>query len=147
LVCDRLDAVARKHLDTLLTRVDDDAKSPWHWLKREPKQPTAQNNRDFLDHLEWLREQAIASDVFQGIPDVKVKQFAAEARSLDVGSMNDLTEAKRLTLALVSVSLLRIWIAGSPLVERRASCRKFSSLYQMLRYALMSVMLGNVTLR
>jgi hypothetical protein len=39
----------------------------------------------------------------KGIPDVKVKQFAAEACSLDVASMNDLTEAKRFTLAAALV--------------------------------------------
>ena len=87
----------------LLTRVDDDTKSPWHRLKEEPKQPTAQNNREFLDHLSWLREQAIGPSTFRDIPEVKLKQFAAEARSLDVASMNDLTEPKRLTLAAALV--------------------------------------------
>jgi hypothetical protein len=103
LVCDRLDAVARERLAILLTRVNDETKSPWHRLKGEPKQPTAQNNRDFLDHLAWLKEQAIIPAIFRGIPDVKLKQFAAEARSLDAASMNDLTEAKRLTLAATLV--------------------------------------------
>ena len=103
LVCDRLDAAARERLATMLTRVDDETKSPWHRLKGEPKQPTAQNNREFLDHLAWLKEQAIGSVIFRDIPDVKLKQFAAEARSLDVASMNDLTETKRLTLAATLV--------------------------------------------
>ncbi len=61
LVCDRLDAAARERLVILLTRVDDDTKSPWHGLKEEPKQPTTLNNREFLDHLNWLREQAIGA--------------------------------------------------------------------------------------
>ena len=103
LVCDRLDAAARERLAIMLTRVDDETKSPWHRLKGEPKQPTAQNNRDFLDHLAWLKEQAIIPAIFRGIPDVKLKQFAAEARSLDAASMNDLTETKRLTLAATLV--------------------------------------------
>jgi len=50
-----------------------------------------------------LKEQAIGSVIFRDIPDVKLKQFAAEARSLDVASMNDLTETKRLTLAATLV--------------------------------------------
>jgi len=103
MVCDRLDAVARERLSILLTRVDDETKSPWHRLKLEPKQPTAQNNREFLGHLAWLKEQAIAPGIFRDIPDVKLKQLAAEARSLDVASMNDLTETKRLTLAAALV--------------------------------------------
>ena len=41
--------------------------------------------------------------MFADIPDVKVKQFAAEARCLDVTSMNDLPEPKRLTLAAAFV--------------------------------------------
>jgi hypothetical protein len=90
-------------LETLLTRVGDGAKSPWHRLKSELKQPTAQNNRDFLEHLDWLREQAVSAYLLGDIPDVKGKQFAAEARSLDVASLNDLTEAKRLTLAAALV--------------------------------------------
>jgi len=103
LVCDRLDAAARERLTIMLTRVEDETKSPWHRLKREPKQPTTQNNREFLDHLAWLKEQAIGAGIFRGIPDVKLKQFAAGARSLDVTSMNDLTETKRLTLAATLV--------------------------------------------
>jgi len=74
-----------------------------HRLKGEPKQPTTQNNREFLDHLAWLKEQSIGPSIFRGIPDVKLKQFAAEARSLDVTSMNDLTDTKRLALAATLV--------------------------------------------
>jgi TnpA family transposase len=103
LVSDRLDEAARERLTIMLTRVEDETKSPWHRLKGEPKRPTAQNNRAFLDHLTWLREQAIGPGIFREIPDVKLKQFAAEARSLEVTSMNDLTESKRLTLAATLV--------------------------------------------
>jgi hypothetical protein len=53
--------------------------------------------------LSWLREQAIGPSTFRDIPEIKLKQLAAEARSLDVASMNDLTEAKRLTLAATLV--------------------------------------------
>jgi predicted RNase H-like HicB family nuclease len=77
LVCDRLNEAARERLAILLTRVDDETTSPWHRLKGEPKQPTAQNNREFLDHLSWLRELAIGPSIFRDIPDVKLKQFAA----------------------------------------------------------------------
>lgn len=40
---------------------------------------------------------------------MKLKQFAAEARSLDVTSMNDLTETKRLTLAATLVFAQMGW--------------------------------------
>jgi len=46
-VCGRLDTSAREHIDNLLSRIEDETRSPWHRLKLEPKQPTAQNNQDF----------------------------------------------------------------------------------------------------
>jgi len=67
LVCDRLDAAARERLTIMLTRVEDETKSPWHRLKGEPKQPTTQSNREFLDHLAWLKEQAIGAGIFREI--------------------------------------------------------------------------------
>ena len=109
LICTRLGAVAQDTLRALLTRVPQGQQSLWDRLKNEPKRPTAQHTRDFLDHLTWLRALAIGADVCDGIPDVKVKQFAAEARSLDVASMHDCAEPKRLTLAtaLVLVQMAR----------------------------------------
>jgi len=106
---DRLSDVATAALKALLARPPDGTQSSWDRLKIEPKQATTQNTRDFLEHLEWLRGHAVQPDVFAGIPDVKVKQFAAEARSLDLGSIHDCAEAKRLTLtaALVLVQTAR----------------------------------------
>ena len=52
-----------------------------------------------MDHLRWLQEQNVAASAFQEIPETKIRQFAAEARSLDLTSLNDMPERKRLTLA------------------------------------------------
>ena len=90
-------------MKALLARPPDGTQSSWDRLKIEPKQATTQNTRDFLEHLEWLRGHAIQPDVFTGIPDVKVKQFGAEARSLDLGSIHDCADAKRLTLTAALV--------------------------------------------
>lgn len=102
-VCDRLDATARAQLLTLLTRAAGDLRSPWDRVKREPKRPTVRHLEECLAQVQWLRDQHVTASVFADIPDVKVKQFAAEARSLDVTSMNDLPERKRLTLAAALV--------------------------------------------
>jgi len=100
---------ALQKLSTLLARPAEDTQSAWDRLKQEPKQATTQNTRDFLEHLDWLREYALPSAAFAGVPDVKVKQFAAEARSLDLSSIHDCAEPKRLTLtaALVVVQTAR----------------------------------------
>ena len=78
-------------------------------LKDEPRQATTQNTRDFMEHLEWLRQQTLPAEVFADIPDIKVKQFAAEARSLDLGSIHECADLKRVTLtaALLVVQLAR----------------------------------------
>jgi hypothetical protein len=68
LICDRLDTAARERLSMLLTRAEDDTTSPWHRLKGKPKQPTAQNNREFLEHLAWLKDQAIVPAIFSRYP-------------------------------------------------------------------------------
>jgi TnpA family transposase len=102
-VCDRRDATVRARLFTLLTRAAGDPHSLWDRVKREPKQPTVRHLEGCLAQVEWLRDQHVMASVFADIPDVKVKQFAAEARSLDVTSMNDLPERKRLTLAAAFV--------------------------------------------
>lgn len=108
-VRERLSETALRAVSTLLTRPPEATQSAWDRLKTEPKQATAQNTRDFLDQLEWLREHAVSADIFAEVPDVKVKQFAAEARSLDLGSIHDCAEPKRLTLtaALVVVQIAR----------------------------------------
>jgi len=54
--------------------------------------------KDFLDHLRWLQEQNVAPSAFASIQNATVKQFVAEARSLDSASLNDMPERKRLTL-------------------------------------------------
>jgi 2-oxo-4-hydroxy-4-carboxy--5-ureidoimidazoline (OHCU) decarboxylase len=51
----------------------------------------------------WRRQDAYAQNVAAGafaeIPEAKIRQFAAEARSPDLISLNDMPERKRLTLA------------------------------------------------
>jgi hypothetical protein len=64
----------------------------------QPTQATTQNTRDFMEHLEWLRQQTLPAEVFVDIPDIKVQQFAAEARSLDLGSIHECADPKRVTL-------------------------------------------------
>ena len=46
-----------------------------------------------------MQQQNVAASAFAEIPEAKIRQFAAEARSLDLTSLNDMPERKRLTLA------------------------------------------------
>jgi Domain of unknown function (DUF4158) len=91
-VCETLDATAKQKLFGILTRSSGESRSLWDKVKREPKRPTTANMKDLLDHLCWLQQQNVAASAFASIPDAKVKQFAAEARSLDLASLNDMPE-------------------------------------------------------
>ena len=98
-VCELLDAGARHRLLTILSRPFGESRSLWDQVKSEPKRSTVPQLKEFLDHVRWLQEQNVAASAFKEIPETKIRQFAAEARSLDLTSLNDMPERKRLTLA------------------------------------------------
>ena len=64
--------------------------------------------REHLAHLAWLRQQAVAEEVFTGVPDRKLRQFAAEARTLNAAVLSHVTESKRVALM---TTLLRSQVA------------------------------------
>jgi Domain of unknown function (DUF4158) len=98
-VCELLNSDARQRLLAILSRSAGESRSLWDQVKREPKRSTVPQFKDFLDHLHWLQQQNVAASAFAEIPEAKIRQFAAEARSLDLASLNDMPERKRLTLA------------------------------------------------
>ena len=102
-------AETRDRLLGLLVVPDNQPRSPWDLVKSEPGRPSPARMRAFLAHLRWLREQT-ADDALVGIPDQKLRQFAAEARSLNAADLSRVTEAKRLTLV---AALLRRRAAGA----------------------------------
>ena len=54
--------------------------------------------KESLAHLRWLQSHDLPAAVFAEVPAVKLQQFAAEARSLDVYDMNRLRWSKRYAL-------------------------------------------------
>jgi len=97
-VCWALDAPARQRLQVLLRREEGEARSVWDRLKREPRRATVPQFKAALEDLRWLQQHNGAADTFASIPEVKIRQFAAEARSLDMASLGDMPEGKRFTL-------------------------------------------------
>lgn len=100
-----LSTQTKEGLRALFERSGRRSKTAWDNLKREPKKPTVRHVQDFIKHLQVLLQHDLRAEAFTGIPDMKVSQFAAEARSLDVASMRDFAEPKRLTLAAALVSV------------------------------------------
>jgi len=105
LIHQALDKSGRAKIDAMLVGSSRSVKSLWDKIKQEPRRPTVGHIREFTAHLRWLREQDLGEAAFAAIPDVKLRQFAAEAKSLDVASMRDLAEMKRYALAATLVRL------------------------------------------
>ena len=75
---------------------------------QEPGSPTLTHLKLWLDRQVWLAQYRIGEKVLEGISDVKVKHFAAEARTLDAAGMLEIEPRKRRTL---TASLLRVQLA------------------------------------
>ena len=93
-----LTLAARTRLAALLAVPAGATRSGWDQLKADPPRPSPQRMREHLAHLAWLRKQAVAPEAFAGVPDRKLGQFAAEARSLGAADVGRLMESKRLAL-------------------------------------------------
>ncbi|HET9107133.1 MAG TPA: Tn3 family transposase [Steroidobacteraceae bacterium] len=88
----------RERLATLLVVPAGATRSGWDQAKADPPRPSPQRMREHLAHLAWLRGQAVAEAAFAGVPDRKLRQFAAEARSLGAADLGRVVESKRLAL-------------------------------------------------
>ena len=60
--------------------------------------------RDLVARQRWLASQAVGVDTLAGIPPVKVRHFAEEARTLDAGRMQALEPHQRATLAVAMLA-------------------------------------------
>ena len=88
-------------LDKLLETTPDYMRSGYNAIKAPPKNPTISHFRDLLKHHNWLVSSfSDISDHLKNIAPVKLKQFAQQARSLDVSDLKDFAEPKRYTLML-----------------------------------------------
>jgi Domain of unknown function (DUF4158) len=74
------------------------SRSAWDQAKADPPRPSPQRMREHLAHLAWLRGQAVPDKAFAGVPDRKLRQFAAEARSRGAADLGRMAESKRLAL-------------------------------------------------
>lgn len=94
--------LSKKHrgkLDALFVKSEESDKTLWHKLKQEPGQPTLGELKELIERLTWLSSLGIEFTSLIDIPEAKLKDLAAEARSLDANQMKRLTPEKRYALA------------------------------------------------
>lgn len=92
----------------LLTDKLERRQSEYNELKKSAKRPTRKHLEMLVDHLEWLDSITTADRVFEGIPDTKVRHFAAQAMAYDVSELHECAEAKRYTLMLSLIQRMQI---------------------------------------
>ncbi len=97
----RLSEETRVVLDTLFVVEPTTFWSGWQDLKRDPASPTLTHMKLLIAHLVSISERRnlLAPDLFTGVPHGKIKQFAAEAKTLDAARMREMLPRKRYTLA------------------------------------------------
>ncbi|MCP3927366.1 MAG: Tn3 family transposase, partial [Desulfobacterales bacterium] len=85
----------QKSLIASLLDKPEEGRSLWHRLKHEPRQPTTKNMREFAKHMHWLRSLNKKNARFDFIPEIKVKHFADEAKTLDLTGIDETRENKK----------------------------------------------------
>jgi TnpA family transposase len=74
--------------------------SPWSLLKEEPGKPSHKNLKEIILHYHMLKAFKINETILSSIPNIKIKHFAEEAKTLNAAQMKKLETYKRYTLAL-----------------------------------------------
>lgn len=103
----RLSAANCTRLDELLVVDPRSHRSLYNRLKQLPKRPTLTHLQDWLTHREWLLTLGETHAPLAGLPPIKLKHFAAEAKALDVAEIRDFSPPKRYTLLLCLLHRMR----------------------------------------
>lgn len=117
----------KKNLDQLFQIPEGTAYSPWNELKEDAKRATLSHLNDLIVRRNWLINQHIPTDLLEDVPYIKVKQMAAEAKTLGASRMIEMESKKRyaLTLSFVSMQLSKILDdIGEMLIKRMMSIHK-----------------------
>jgi TnpA family transposase len=107
-ILNRLGPEEMNRLDALLITEGRDSHSPYQRLKQTPKSPTLKHLQQWIDQLDWLESHGRIDHLLAGLPPLKLKHFAAEARALDAAEVKDFTRPKRYTLLLCLVHRTRV---------------------------------------
>jgi len=103
----RLSRADQERLDALLTSDPRLRRSPYNRLKQVPKRPTLTHLQEWLYHLTWLLSLGAVDPLLDGLPPLKRKHFALEAKALDAAEIKDFTAPKRYALLLCLIQRMR----------------------------------------
>ncbi|MFW9449663.1 DUF4158 domain-containing protein, partial [Xanthomonas euvesicatoria pv. euvesicatoria] len=104
----RLTIDEKQRLEGLLQVEEGRQKSPLHAIKRLPKRSSLQHFQELIDHIAELDELVGSELHLAGIPEVKRKHFAAEARALDASELRKFRAAKRYAVLVCLIHRARV---------------------------------------
>jgi hypothetical protein len=127
MIFNSLDDRQKENMDQLFQVFEGSTYSPWNQLKEDAKRATLTQLRDLVARRNWLISHNISTELLQDTPHVKVKQMAAEAKTLGAYRMTEMEPTKRYALAisLVSRQLSKVLDdIGEMLIKRMMSIHK-----------------------
>ncbi|WP_072726564.1 DUF4158 domain-containing protein [Tepidibacter thalassicus] len=86
-------------IDSLLSEKNDTYTS-WNNIKQDVGKPSVKNIKVVISYLNLLKTIEIDTNILTKVPDIKIKHFVNEAKSLDSSKMKELKASKRYTLAI-----------------------------------------------
>jgi TnpA family transposase len=105
-VSDAIGTDGQSRIDLLLAEPGSESrKTRWDALKQDAQSPTLTHLRDLLERQRWLAVERPPVVLSTLLPEVKLRQFALEAKSLDAARMLEMAPAKRYALAATLIEL------------------------------------------
>ncbi|CAN7775976.1 Tn3 family transposase [Cupriavidus necator] len=90
-----------QEFDVLLEVPEGQHSSAWQDLKREPKKPTNNEVRSYLQRIHWLKWWVQRLPAIDHVPVAKYRQYMLEARALDAADLKNLQATKRYALMVI----------------------------------------------
>jgi hypothetical protein len=104
----RLSPLEIQSLDALLEADNQSYRTPYNRLKELPERPSLSHLQQLLDHHEWLASLANTTEKLANVPPLKIKHFAALAKTLDAAEIKDFAPRKRAAVILCLIYRARI---------------------------------------
>jgi TnpA family transposase len=97
-----------------LTELESQAyQTPYNSLKGLPKKATLRHLQELIDHLEWLLALTDFEAILKDVPPAKIKNFYAQAKSLDASEIKDFAPLKRYSLLICLIHRAKIKVRDS----------------------------------
>lgn len=104
----RLETWEIEKLDNLLKPDSQTYRTPFNRLKDLPENPTLTHLQELLEQLEWLESLGNLTEKLADLPPLKIKHFAALAKTLDAAEMKDFTPVKRTAIIVCLIHRAKI---------------------------------------